>query len=175
MVVRVFQAVTARGASVIGSGLGVWSLPQYGSQHRERELATSRLRPACEESAGPTQRSLSLLFRHDQHPRLRCQRRHEGIGGPALSVRELRLLRRTELGHRVEVWKVRSGRAGTPAGERVTRADGRRTTDPSKSGDPVDAVVKDVPQASQDATGCKDPGYLRSCILHVEPVHRIAG
>ena len=41
--------------------------------------------------------------------------------------------------------------------------------------DPADLVVYDVPQPSQDASGCEGPGYLGSRDLHVEPVQGIAG
>ena len=48
--------------------------------------------------------------------------RDQGVGGPALPVRELGLLRRAELGDHANIWKMRIGGRGTPAGERVTRA-----------------------------------------------------
>lgn len=67
-------------------------------QHRQGEFAASGLRSAREESADPTERGLSFLFWHDQHSRLRRERRDEGVGGPSLPMRELGLLRRAELG-----------------------------------------------------------------------------
>jgi hypothetical protein len=71
---------------------------EHAGQHRQGELAACGLRSAREESADPTDRGLSFLFWHDQHSRLRRERRDEGVGVPSLPMREFGLLRRAELG-----------------------------------------------------------------------------
>src|SRR5512133_1726115 len=96
--------------------------PEHAGQHREDEFAASGLRSAREEIADPPERGVLFLLGHDEYSRLRLERRDEGVGGPALPMRELRLLRRTELGDRATVWKVRFGGLGAPAAERVPRA-----------------------------------------------------
>ena len=130
---------------------------EHAGQHREGELAAGGLRSVREESADPTERGVLFLLWHDQHPRSRRDCRDEGVGGAALPVRELGLLRRGELSDLAKVWKVRVCRLGASVAERVARANGRAPADSLESGNPVDPVVDDVPQPSQDATGCEDP------------------
>jgi hypothetical protein len=115
-----------------------------------------------------------FLFRHDQHPRSRRQRRNERVGGAALPVRKFGLLWRAESGPS-RLGQVRVGCLGAPAGGRVTRANGRASADSRQPGDPIDLVVQDVPQAGQDAARYQDPGDLGSCDGHVEPMHGVAG
>jgi hypothetical protein len=108
-------------------------------------------------------------------PALGRERRDEGVGGATLPVWELGLLRRAELWGPATLGKVHVGRLSTPTDGRVTRADGRAPADPCEPGNPIDAVVHDVPQAGKDAPGCEDSGDLGSRDVHVEPVHGVAG
>ena len=48
---------------------------------------------------------------------------------------------------------------------------GRPPAEPLESGNRIDPVVDDA--HSQDAAGSKDPGYLRSRGVHLEPMHGI--
>ena len=133
---------------MIGRWLSQSPDAEHAGQHREGELAAGGLRSAREESEDPTKRGLLFLFWHDQQPRPRRDCRDEGVGGSALPVRELGILRRAELGDRAALWKVRFGRLDAPVAERIPRANGRASADPLESGNPVDPVVEDVPPAS---------------------------
>ncbi len=91
----------------------------HAGEQRESELAAASLRSAREESAYPAERGLLFLLWHDQQPRVRRDRRDQGVGGAALPVRELGLLRGAELGDQANVWKVLVCRLGAPGTERV--------------------------------------------------------
>jgi hypothetical protein len=134
---------------------------EHSGQHRECELAVSGLRVTREELADPTECGPAFLLGHDQHP---CPGREccdERIGGAALPVRELVLLRRTEPGDHAHAWKVHACGRSAPAAVRVTRPNGRAPADSLEPRNPVDPVVEHVPQASQNAVGYENPGDLR--------------
>ncbi len=118
-----------------------------------------------------------LLFGlwHDQHPGLRRKCRDEGVGGAAVTVRELGLLGRAETGDQARGWKVQVCRRGALVTDGVTRANGCGSADPLEFRDPVDAVVDHVPQAGQSAAGYEDAGDLGSRDVHVKPVQGMAG
>jgi hypothetical protein len=84
-------------------------------------------------------------------------------------------LARAEPGSRTADGKVQLGCLETPTGRCVPRADRRPTGDVSEVGHPVDLVVQQVPQTSQNAAGGQDPRDLGSRDVHVEPVHGVAG